>query len=147
MSRHVAIVFAALIALMGFIGSSHEAKAGFLDGLFDDGAAAASPGYSGGGGCAGCGPVAPVYRYKVVNKVSDQVRYRDVRKNHYVHKNRYIYNVTRVRHIVRVHNVVRVHHYDVPVIHNVVVNKVEHLPTRYVSTSSVQNIHHGCGCH
>lgn len=124
MTRYIAVVFAALIGLVGFVGASSEADAR----------------------CGGCGPVAPVYHYNTVNKVMNRTQYRDVRRTHYVHKVRRIYNITRVRPVIRVHIVTRVHHYNVPVIRNVVVNSMQVLPARYVSSHSVQNIYHGCGC-
>ncbi|GJE60907.1 hypothetical protein [Methylobacterium trifolii] len=88
----------------------------------------------------------PVYHYRTVNKVMNRTQYRDVQRTHYVHKTRHIYNVTRVRPIVRTHTVTRVHHYNVPVIRNVSVSSVQRLPAHYVSTNSVRNFYHGCGC-
>lgn len=95
----------------------------------------------------GCGPIPPVYRYRTVNRVMHQTQYRDVRRTNYVHRTRVIHNVTRVRPIVQVHTVTRVHHYTVPVVRNVSVSSVQRLPAQYISTGSVQNIYHGCGCH
>ena len=125
MVRGITAVCAGLIAAVAFIGTSDEAAAG----------------------CRKCGPVAPVYHYRTVNKVTNRTQYRDVQRTNYVYKTRRIYNVTRVRPIVRIHNVTRVHHYSVPVIHNVSVSSVQRLPTQYFHTNSVQNVYHGCSCH
>ncbi|KQT89037.1 hypothetical protein ASG59_14355 [Methylobacterium sp. Leaf466] len=122
--KSITAVSAALIAAVSFMGTSDAANAG----------------------CRSCGPVAPVYKYRTVNKVSHMTQYRDVRRTNYVHKTRHIYNVTRVRPIVQVHTVTRVHHHSVPVIHNVSVSSVQRLPTQYVHSNSVRNVYHGCGC-
>lgn len=124
MTKYIVTVCAALVAAGAFIGTSDEANAG----------------------CRGCGPVRPVYNYRTVNTIMNKTRYRDVRRTDYVHKTRHIYNVTRVRPIVRVHTVTRVHHHTVPVVHNVSVSSVRHLPAHYVYTNSVRNYYHGCGC-
>lgn len=123
MLRYVTAVCAGLIATLTIIGASSDANAG----------------------CHKCGPVAPVYNYRTVNKVVNSTQYRDVSRTHYAHKTRHIYNVTRVRPIVRVHTITRVHHHTVPVIHNVNVSRVQRLPAQYVHTNSVRNIYHGCG--
>ncbi|AWN38467.1 hypothetical protein [Methylobacterium radiodurans] len=124
MMRLTTTVFAALIATATFIGGSSEAEAG----------------------CRSCGPVPPVYNYRTVNQVLNRTQYRDVRRTHFVHKTRPIYNITRVRPIVQVHTVTRVHHHTVPVIRNVYMSRVQHLPAQYVHTGSVRNVYHGCGC-
>ncbi|GJE01803.1 MULTISPECIES: hypothetical protein [Methylobacterium] len=125
MARYFTAVCAALIAAFTLFGTSVEANAR----------------------CSRCGPVAPVYNYRTVNKMVNKIQYRNVQRTHYVHKTRHIYNITRVRPIVRVHTVTRVHHHTVPVIRNVSVSRVQHLPAHYVHTNSVQNVYHGCGCH
>lgn len=125
MVRVVTASCAALIAAVALIGTSDEAKAG----------------------CRRCGPVAPVYHYRTVNRVMNRTQYRDVQRTNYVQKTRHIYNITRVRPIVQVHTVTRVHHYTVPVIRNVSVSSVQSLPAQYVRFNSVQNYYHGCGCH
>lgn len=124
MVRFTTALCAALIMGATFIGASSEASAA----------------------CRSCGPVAPVYNYRTVNKVLNRTQYRDVQRTHYVHKTRHIYNVTRVRPIVQVHTVTRVHHHTVPVIRNVNLSSVQRLPAHYVHTGSVQNVYHGCGC-